>query len=205
MTNFVYIGNRGSMTSTIAYYTLKFSDIFSHITGWVMAIGIFFADIFAGHSFIMGIVVVVTALDAIWGIAVSIKMGGFALSELLRMTVGKLAVYGCALFSFFALDAYIHTQIDIEMTLTTAIIGALIVLTETWSSIASMLILFPELPFLRLMEKALTGEIARKLQIPEEDVKEVLSSEDYLKNLKKKKKPHSRVKKTPERGPEQKD
>jgi hypothetical protein len=37
-----------------------------------------------------------------------------------------------------------------------------------------MLILYPNFLFLRLLKKALTGEIASKLGIPEEEVKEVL-------------------------------
>jgi len=112
--------------------------------------------------------VAVTLMDAIWGVAVSLRLGKFTRSELLRLTIDKLAVYGCAMFVFVGLDRMAET------TLSASIIGSAIVLVEFWSSCASMLILFPHMAFLRLMKKALTGEIASKLQIDENEVTEIL-------------------------------
>lgn len=154
---------------------LKFSEAMQHVWGMIMAIVLFVADIFAGHTFIINLVVAVTIMDAIWGITVSLKQGKFALSELMRQTVGKIAVYGCALFGVAGVDFYIQAQTGWDMTLTTAVVGVVVVLTELWSSIASMLILFPDFPLLHILQKALTGEIARKLQIPEDEVKEHLN------------------------------
>lgn len=153
---------------------LKLGEALQHVWGWIIAVGLFIADIFAGHGFIVNLVVAVTLMDAIWGITVSLKQKKFALSELMRQTVGKIAVYGCALFGVAGVDFYLNSQTGLEMTITTAIVGVVIVLTELWSSTASMLILFPDFPVLHLLEKALTGEIARKLNIPENEVTEVL-------------------------------
>lgn len=153
---------------------LKLGEVLTNIWGWILAVGLFIADIFAGHGFIVNLVVAVTLMDAIWGITVSLKQKRFALSELMRQTIGKIAVYGCALFGVAGVDFYLNSQTGLEMTITTAIVGVVIVLTELWSSTAAMLILFPEFPVLHLMEKALTGEIARKLQIPEDEVADVL-------------------------------
>ena len=140
--------------------------------------GLFVVDYFAGHAFIVCLAVFVTLMDAVWGIAVSVKQGKFTLSELARLTIAKLAVYGCALSVFVGLDKVT------DSTITGSLVGALIVLVEFWSCSASMLILFPYMPFLKLMKRALTGEIASKLHIEECDVEDVLRME----NNKKKKK-----------------
>lgn len=136
--------------------------------GWTLAISLFFAEYFAGHKFVIWLVVCVTLMDAAWGVAVSMKRGRFTKSELLRLTIDKLAVYGCAMFVFVGIDKIVDT------TLSASVVGAAIVLVEFWSSCASMLILFPHIAFLRLLKKALTGEIANKLNIDENDVDDVL-------------------------------
>lgn len=140
--------------------------------GWLVGAVIFIMDYFAGHSFIVFLVVAVTLMDAFWGIAVSIRQGRFALSELARLTIAKTAVYGCVLFVFVGLDKLADT------VLTTALIGSTIVLVEFWSSCGSMLILFPNFLFLRLLKKALKGEIASKLHISEDDVDKVLDGNE---------------------------
>lgn len=136
--------------------------------GWATFVSLSVLDYIAGHSFVVFLVVAATLIDAVWGIAVSLKKGEFTKSELARLTIAKLAVYGCVMFVFIGLDKFINS------TITASIIGAAIVLVEFWSSCASMLILYPNFLFLRLLKKALTGEIASKLGIPEEEVKEVL-------------------------------
>jgi hypothetical protein len=148
---------------------LKLLGVLQTLQGWVVAGVLFLLDFIAGHEMAVGLVVFVTLMDAVWGIAVSIKRKKFAISELARMTVGKLAVYGCAMLAFIGLDRLIG------MTLTASVIGAVITLVELWSASASMLILFPNFLFLKLLKKALTGEIADKLGIDPSQVEEVLA------------------------------
>ena len=148
----------------------KLLSILHTVQGWIVAVVLFVLDFIAGHELAVGLVVSVTLMDAIWGITVSIKRKKFALSELARLTVGKLAVYGCAMLAFIGLDKMVG------MTLTASIIGAAITLVELWSASASMLILFPNFLFLKLLRKALTGEIASKLGIEPEEVEAVLAS-----------------------------
>lgn len=140
------------------------------VQGWAVAGILFLVDFVAGHELAVGLVVFVTLMDAVWGITVSVKRKKFALSELARLTVGKLAVYGCAMLVFIGLDKMVG------LTLTASIIGAAITLVELWSASASMLILFPNFLFLKLLRKALTGEIAAKLGIEPEEVEAVLAS-----------------------------
>lgn len=148
---------------------LKLGDILGTIWGWVLALLLFLADYIAGQEFTIKLVVIITLMDAIWGIAVSVSRGKFTLSELMRLTIQKLVVYGCVLIAFIGLDKYM------DSTITTSAIGAAIVLIELWSSCASMLILFPHILFLRLLKKALKGEIARKLGVDPEEVDNVLT------------------------------
>ena len=147
----------------------KLQHILHTIAGWFVGLILFLGDFIGGHELAVGLVVFVTLMDAIWGITVSIKKKRFALSELARLTIGKLAVYGCALLTFIGLDKMIG------MTLSASIISTAICLVELWSASASMIILFPNFFFLKLFKKALTGEIASKLKIPEEEVDAVLN------------------------------
>lgn len=141
--------------------------------GWLLAIITVIVDYFSPHAMVIKLVVTATILDAVWGIAVSIKEGKFTLSELMRNTVGKLTVYGSALIVFIGLDKIT------DMTISTKIVGAVIMLVELWSSSASMLILYPDFPFLKLFQKALSGEIAAKLNVPVEEVEKVLKRKKH--------------------------
>lgn len=154
--------------SIISHCLSKLTALVQTAYGWLLAFITVIIDYFSPHAVVLQLVVAATILDAIWGIAVSVKEGKFTLSELMRNTVGKLTVYGSALFVFVGLDLFT------ESTISTKIVGAVIMLVELWSSSASMLILYPDFPFLRLFQKALQGEIASKLNIPVEEVQEAL-------------------------------
>jgi hypothetical protein len=91
----------------------KLQSILHTLAGWVVAILLFLADFIVGHELAVGLVVFVTLMDAVWGITVSVKKKRFALSELARLTIGKLAVYGCAMLVLIDLDKMI------DMTLST--------------------------------------------------------------------------------------
>ena len=147
---------------------VKLGQILQNGWGWLLGIGIAFLDYFAGHSFVVFLVAAATIIDAVWGIAVSIHNGDFTKSELARLTFAKLIVYGCVLFVFIGIDKMI------DSTITASAIGACIVLVEFWSSCASMLILYPNFLFLKLLKHALIGEIASKLNKSEDEVKEIL-------------------------------
>jgi|GEM_PF-342193 len=160
------------MIHTISHFFEKLGCALQTFWGWMVALALVVADYFAGHAFVVFLVLATTLMDAIWGIAVSLHEKKFALSELGRLTIGKLLVYGGAMFVFVGLDKFI------DSTITASVVGAAIVLVEFWSSSASMLILFPDFLWLRLMRKALVGEIARKLNISEDEVKEEMEQHD---------------------------
>ncbi len=149
----------------------RLGEIMSSVWGWVLCGLMVLVDYVTGYGMMVNIAVMAVVIDAVWGIASSLKQGRFALSGLARNTLGKLAVYGCAVLCFIGIDRLL----GMDAGLTTSIICACIVLVELWSASASMLICFPQMPFLQLLKRALVGEIARKLHINPEDVEDVLN------------------------------
>ena len=120
-----------------------------------------------------GILVAVT-FDALFGIWVARRQGRFILSELLRTTFFKLMVYLNLVVVFVFIDKFAGAG-GLETRITTMIVASAICLAEAWSSCGNALIINPNFPLLRLLRRALTGEIARKLEIDPDQV------ENYLK------------------------
>lgn len=160
------------LLSSLSHFLNRLASIIDSFQGWLLYLCFSVINYMAGQGSTVALVIAVTLIDAVWGIAVSVHQGKFTYSELGRLTIAKLAVYGCSLFVFIGLDRLI------DSTITTPIVGAAIILVEFWSSCASMLILFPNFLFLRLLKKALIGEIASKLKISENDAKEIFEEQD---------------------------
>lgn len=160
----------------------KLSEILSTAWGWVAGALFFIANFFAGYETTVNLTLTAIVLDGVWGIAASLKQHKFTLSELARDTVMKISVYGTAIVVFIAIDRLLGVNGGLTLT----IICTVIVLVEFWSMCASMLICYPNCPFLKLMRKALVGEIANKLGVDVHDVQAVL--EQLTKDKKERKK-----------------
>lgn len=167
----------------------KIMEIAQYPAGWFAGLGLFIADAVSGGRLIVYLVVIATVIDLGCGIAVAIKRKNFAKSELMRLTVEKLVVYGLAMLVFLCIDKAIEAETSWEFALTSGVVGVVISMTETWSFLASLLILFPTNPFLRMFQKALVGEIARKLQCDEEEVEQILK--ESVKRKKARKQPRA--------------
>lgn len=138
-------------------------------------IGCLFLSYISGYEGMLFLLMFCVIFDAIWGIAVSLKLGRFARSDLFRQTVVKLAAYGTVMFMFIGMERIL----GIETVLPTAIIVAIICACELWSICGNVLIINPRIVVLSLLRNALKGEIARKLNIPEDKVSEVLDGGNY--------------------------
>lgn len=158
-------------------FLTKLIDALSTSWGWLIGAIMLVVNLVVGYEAMVSFVVLAVVIDAFWGIASSLKQHKFTLSELGRNSLGKLAVYGTSMLLFIIIDKLL----GINNGLPTNVICVSIILVEVWSTSASMLICFPNMPFLQLMKRALTGEIASKLNVPPSEVEEV------LKALKKKK------------------
>ena len=154
----------------------KFMDVIQSPAGWFTGLGLFVADAVTGGKLVIYTVVIASVIDLACGIAVSNKKKQFTLSELMRNTVEKLTVYGMVLLAFLCLDKVLSVETTLEITITSGLVGAVITMAEVWSFAASLLILFPKNAFLRLMQKALTGEIAKKLGCEVEEVETILNT-----------------------------
>lgn len=165
------------MERFIVHFFEKLLMILSSIYGWITGILLIILNAIVDHKIAITFVVVVVTLDLFWGIAAARKMHRFATSELMRDTLGKLAVYGTAILTF----CFIDKMLGDSVTLTTAMICSIITLVELWSSMGNALIVFPNIPFLRLIRGALVGEIANKLHVSEDEVKETFNITDKKK------------------------
>jgi len=153
----------------------KMSEVIKTPAGWIAGFGLFLADSFTGGKLIIYTVVIASVLDLACGIAVSLKRKKFVLSELMRQTVEKIAVYGTVLLALLCIDRLIASDTSIDIAISAGIVGVVITLAETVSFTASLLILFPNNLFLCLFRKMLTGELARKLGCSEEEVDSIIS------------------------------
>lgn len=162
----------------------KVADILKYPAGWIAGLGLFIADAVSGGKLVIYLVVIASVVDLFCGIAVSVSRKGFTLSELIRLTVEKVTVYGLALLVFLCIDKVIEANTALEVALTAGGVGIIITLAETWSFLASLLILFPDNPLLKLLQKALTGEMARKLNCTPEEVEKVLQASRRRKRIK---------------------
>lgn len=167
----------------------KLIDILRYPASWLAGLGLFIADAVSGGVLIVYVVIIATTIDLICGIAVSIKRKNFAKSELARLTVEKVVVYGTALLVLLCIDKVIAAETSWEFALTSGAVGVVIALTEMWSFLASLLILFPTNPFLRMFQKALIGEIASKLKCDESEVEKILK--DSVRRRKVKRQPRA--------------
>lgn len=114
---------------------------------------------FAPERFCFLIVLIFVGFDFIWGVAASKVQRKFVLSYLLRETVKKLLIYSSALIAVYMAEDITHHYDLIGIKVVTTIICA----CEFWSTSASMLIVKPDMPFLKIFRLQLRGEIEHKL------------------------------------------
>ncbi len=162
----------------------KLVEIAHFPIAWLGGLALFVADAVAGGRIIIYMVVISAIVDLLCGVAVAHRRKEFTLSELMRQSVDKLIVYGLALLVFFCIDAAVEQETDLQTNITSGLVGILITLTEVWSLTASLLILQPNNPLLKLLQKQLTGEIARKLGCEESEVSKILTASRRKKNQK---------------------
>lgn len=134
--------------------------------GWILiAIGSICA-FFATEKYSFLCVIVAVIIDAGFGIGVSMKNGKFALSKLGRVTLFKISAYGAALVFCFMAEKLAHDSGFV----TVKIAAGWALACEFWSTSASILILWPEATFFKIMRKQLRGEMEAKLGRPLDDI-----------------------------------
>lgn len=153
-------------------FFIKLGDCLCTIWGWIAAVALFLAEFFGGYSLALHSIMVFVLLDLGWGIAVAVKCKKYTLSESARNTVSKVVSYYSSILIVIMIEKMIGIDTPWGVTLISVIIG----LTELWSISGNMLIINPNIPFLKILRPALVGEIARKLGRDEGEIKEILDS-----------------------------
>ena len=156
-------------------FFIKMRELLQTLWGWFLILCSFIVNFVGDYKVSVVAVIVAVALDAFWGIWAAVKQGKYARSELIRDTFSKVVVYGLALLVIIHME-----MLTAETTLGTNICAAVMCGAEFWSIAGNALIINPNLGFFRLIRSSLVGEIARKLHITEEEVKEAFEKGDKL-------------------------
>lgn len=127
--------------------------------GWALAAACNVFAFFAPEKYAFTVVFVAVFLDAIFGTWVAVKTGSFLLSKLGRATMLKIISYGSALVLIYMVERMAHEGSFIGVRVAAAWAAA----CEFWSLSASVLILWPDASFFKILRRHLRGEIAAKL------------------------------------------
>lgn len=130
----------------------------STVYAWLLTALVASANIILPEKFSFLVVLTAIVADAIWGIAVAVKFKKYTLSKLLRVTIFKISSYGFCLYIVLLIEMLAHNTNLIGVK----IVAAIAAVCELWSMSASMLIIYPDFPFLKLFRRQLKGEIASK-------------------------------------------
>jgi len=156
-----------------ACFAKKIPEILTSIWGCSTSLTVFIAVFFTGYEFMICMILFCILSDAFWGIVVSVKHGGFVLSELGRNSVIKIAAYANAVFILIGIERIIGSDLHITTSIATMVICGV----ELWSISGNILIIKPNFTFFKLLRPALRGEISRKLGVPEDEVDKILDNQ----------------------------
>ena len=108
-------------------------------------------------------------LDLAWGIASNVKRGTFVLSGGLKKTGVKLDIYITILLTAYLFES----AIDKDWTFVFRMAATLLIVAEAISIVGHILIIKPNFPILKLLGKALSSEIAKKLGVERQDIEDL--------------------------------
>lgn len=151
----------------------KLTSFFSSVPKALTAVMLFFGSLgLAPISQLIHLVIGFVFLDMLFGLSVTIfkKGWGHILSCRLRDSLVKILFYITILIGLFFIESAVIDGYFLTSKLAFAVISG----TELWSIMANMLVLFPNLPALKLLKKYLTAEMAKKLDITSEETSKCL-------------------------------
>ena len=140
---------------------LQLQSVLTTLWGWMLIFASAFWAFIKPEIYTFAIVGIVIIADLVFGIAVAKRQKKFILSESMRSTCVKVVIYATMLLLVHAIERMIHEHNLIATRLACVLAAS----CELWSISANMLILKPDLPFLRLFRLHLKGEIEKKTGI----------------------------------------
>lgn len=136
-------------------------SIFSTVWGWILIVSTYIFSYIWEEKTIFIVAIFAILFDLFWGVRASLKLKKFMLSSGIRETFNKILVYCSILLILLVIERLIH-----ENTLIAArAVCVLMAACELYSASASMLIVNPNMPFLKLFRMQLKGEIEKKTGI----------------------------------------
>ena len=177
--------------SILCATVVRLDSIMASFAGFVMSVVICCVNFLAGYKFAISVVLFSVVMDMIWGIAAAKSKGKYTRSELMRDTINKVGAYASALVMVMFIENLIagSHQIGVEDGATVRwgvdIVASIISIVEAWSVCGNILIVWPNAVFFRIIRMPLIGEIARKLNVSEDEVKEIFNEQDKKNNKKK--------------------
>lgn len=164
------------LLSVILSFFIKLGELLNTIYGWLLMSCMIVLNFLTDYQMAFIGVITCILIDMVVGIWCALKQKKYAKSELMRDTFSKLFIYCGAL----VMVIFMEKLIGVDVLITTNICAAVICATELWSIAGNALIINPNLHFFKLIKFALVGEIARKLHMEENDVKETLKNGEPL-------------------------
>lgn len=178
----------GFISQILGSVVHRLDEMISTLWGFVIACVIGLFNFFAGYKVALIVVLMAILFDMIWGVAAARKRGKFMRSELLRDTVNKVAAYATALVMVMLIENLAfgsHEMMSNEGThsrFIVDIVATVIAAVEFWSICGNILIVYPNAVFFRLLKFPLIGEIARKLKMSEDEVKEIFEKQEKIRS-----------------------
>jgi hypothetical protein len=145
---------------------MKFIEVFRNIYGWIITACLMLWSFIGNEQMTFIIVGICILFDLFWGVFSAIKRKTFIYSEILRETPKKVLIYGGSLLIVYMIERNIHE----EYLIGTKVIGSIMAACELWSASANMLIIKPDMPFIKLFQKQLKGEIQSKTGVDVNDI-----------------------------------
>ena len=164
------------LLSVILSFFVKLGELLTSFYGWLIIVSMVAFNFLTDYKMAFVAVIICILIDMIVGIWSALKQKKYAKSELMRDTFSKLFTYCGSLVAII----FMEKLAGVDFIATTDICAAVICATELWSIAGNALIINPNLHFFRLIKFALVGEIARKLHIGEDEVKESLKNGSSL-------------------------
>lgn len=146
--------------------------------GWLIALCSFVVSFFDKESeLLIKIIWVVVFIDLVLGIASAIKRKKHVLSQAIIKSAFKYAIYTL----FFWVMVAAEKGIGADLFIASKITFGFAVAAEAWSMMAHIAILNPGFIFVRILRKALAGEVAKKLGCTPDEAIAILDGKEVLK------------------------
>lgn len=149
----------------ILLITNQFHSILNHVVklftsayGYFLIVLTFFVNLVQPEWFCFAVVGCGILADLLWGIIAACKMKKFVLSKALRQTCYKIGGYSFMLVGIFLIEKIVHDSGFVGIKVAAALAAS----CELWSISASILIVLPNFPFLKIFRLQLKGEMESK-------------------------------------------